>query len=418
MKYCGKCGAQNRDDAQFCYSCGNQFETINQNEKTYNQDNSNTSSIKDKSAKVIQLPEKKSTTIIIGLVVLLIILYFVGRNMTSAQNQLNGILNAIAKNDSSSLVNKTTTSDSKLKLDKNSLEPLTKYYSANKEEFTSLSDGLKTQLNNITTHDEKSSITYNGLLLKKSGKMFLIFDAYKLDITPVYVDAETNIANAVFKINGAEVKDFKKDETQYSKKIGPLVPGTQTITGSAKYNNSPIKIEKTYDVLEEDDTELDLEFDVNSNLSKNKAPVEGAYIHAGGKRPSDAIKIPSLDGPNGFEVAVLKTPSGNIICDFDDYQNAENGGCHIYSYDEEDTYNLEGEGYNYLSMMNGQFPTLGKRDDVANYSGLEDKALIADYGNNYYFNDFVCNSAYEGLTCWNTKTGHGAFINREEYLAF
>jgi hypothetical protein len=40
------------------------------------------------------------------------------------------------------------------------------------------------------------------------------------------------------------------------------------------------------------------------------------------------------------------------------------------------------------------------------------------YGTVVYHGDYVCASENAGLTCWNTTTGHGAFMNRDETTTF
>ena len=44
--------------------------------------------------------------------------------------------------------------------------------------------------------------------------------------------------------------------------------------------------------------------------------------------------------------------------------------------------------------------------------------MVVDYGQVVYYRTIVCASAENGLTCWNTDTGHGAFMNRQTTLFF
>lgn len=43
---------------------------------------------------------------------------------------------------------------------------------------------------------------------------------------------------------------------------------------------------------------------------------------------------------------------------------------------------------------------------------------VVDCGKAVTYGDFVRGSADDGLTCWNTVTGHGAFMNRRGFTAF
>jgi len=40
------------------------------------------------------------------------------------------------------------------------------------------------------------------------------------------------------------------------------------------------------------------------------------------------------------------------------------------------------------------------------------------YGAAVYYEKYVCASEENGLTCWNTETGHGAFMNRDGVTTF
>ena len=45
-------------------------------------------------------------------------------------------------------------------------------------------------------------------------------------------------------------------------------------------------------------------------------------------------------------------------------------------------------------------------------------AQVLNYGDVVYHDDFVCASAETGLTCWNSKTGQGVFMNKAGFEAF
>lgn len=46
------------------------------------------------------------------------------------------------------------------------------------------------------------------------------------------------------------------------------------------------------------------------------------------------------------------------------------------------------------------------------------EAQTTPYGTNVYFDDYVCHSAENGMTCWSTRTGHGALLNRDVIAIF
>ena len=60
----------------------------------------------------------------------------------------------------------------------------------------------------------------------------------------------------------------------------------------------------------------------------------------------------------------------------------------------------------------------GPKMALANIPQQYTAPMVVDYGQVVYYRTIVCASAENGLTCWNTDTGHGAFMNRQTTLFF
>lgn len=147
------------------------------------------------------------------------------------------------------------------------------------------------------------------------------------------------------------------------------------------------------------------------------ALIPGAYPDAGGPRPASATPISSVyEMEYSGTFATLVTPSGNIGCDFTwDLQ-----ACGVISYIEDQPYGAEEHSgpYWWITFTDGEYPFIYPKGDVAMFMFPEYPAQVVEYGEIVYWEDVVCASEEEGLTCWNTTTGHGAFMSRSGYEGF
>lgn len=160
------------------------------------------------------------------------------------------------------------------------------------------------------------------------------------------------------------------------------------------------------------------------------APVPGAYAGAGGPRPASAEPLPTYISRSGrLASAHLLTPTGGIGCDF---QTADSDGrqglCGVVSMNNPDS-PLGTE--NRAGSIEGRwiFPFADDRVDApVDSSGTTGwmnqpandgyQVPRAEYGKQYYFEDWVCASEQNGLTCWNTTTGSGVFLSNEKAERF
>ncbi len=148
--------------------------------------------------------------------------------------------------------------------------------------------------------------------------------------------------------------------------------------------------------------------------------IDGAFPGAGGPIPDGATPVSSIrkaEQSYEMDVAIIVTPSGNIGCDV--ILDAASG-CGVYSYFETQPYGRDELGPKWWIDLSatGQ-PQIHSRGDAPFYlweGGVE--AQVVPYGQAVHHGDFVCGSLESGLTCWNTKTGHGAFMNKDGYQAF
>lgn len=157
------------------------------------------------------------------------------------------------------------------------------------------------------------------------------------------------------------------------------------------------------------------------------APVPGAFPGAGGPRPANAVPITAFYNSGGNTgPAIIVTPSGNIGCDIS-FSEFEDTGCGIRSYLQDRPFGVDEIGHTLwwvTGFNSGGQPHMAMRGGASSYQlGQENPQqytapMVVDYGQVVYYRTIVCASAENGLTCWNTDTGHGAFMNRQTTLFF
>lgn len=143
-----------------------------------------------------------------------------------------------------------------------------------------------------------------------------------------------------------------------------------------------------------------------------RAPVPGAYAGVGAPLPPDVIELPTSGG-----YGLLRTPSGNIGCEL----TAEFSGCGVESYITDETYGVDpGGDPRWFFYLSADGPgSLGSKGDAPAYHEANGHTVTTvPYGKVATWGDWACASESAGLTCWNIKTGHGAFLNKARTQGF
>ncbi|NLT28992.1 MAG: hypothetical protein GXX86_00825 [Propionibacterium sp.] len=135
---------------------------------------------------------------------------------------------------------------------------------------------------------------------------------------------------------------------------------------------------------------------------------EGAHPAAGGPVPADAVELTTVN--SGF--GVLLSPTGNIGCDLGfDY-----AGCGVASMRDNPKMGSDPDLGSHWWVTLHDVPVVGPKTDIALY--MEPGAMEVPYGTSVYYAHYVCASESNGMTCWHTGTGHGAFLNRDVIATF
>lgn len=159
--------------------------------------------------------------------------------------------------------------------------------------------------------------------------------------------------------------------------------------------------------------------------SAPEPPVPGAFPGAGGPRPDGAEPLPTYVSRYGNTLSAhLVTPTERIGCDFyDEDIVSDQGLCAITSYNTPDSplgcieraHSCKGRWVFPLADDRVQDPTdsSGTTGWMNQPSNDGYNVPVAEYGKQYYFENWVCASEVTGLTCWNTVTGSGVFLSQE-----
>ena len=138
---------------------------------------------------------------------------------------------------------------------------------------------------------------------------------------------------------------------------------------------------------------------------------QGAYAGAGGPAPANAVPITSVN-PSG--VAVVKTPSNNIGCDL----SPSYAGCGVLNYQKTQPYGSDEGGAKWWVPLDGSFDQIQSKSDAPYFAGTDPAPQVMAYGTVVQHGNHACASEQNGLTCWDTTTGHGAFMNRDGTAMF
>ena len=166
-----------------------------------------------------------------------------------------------------------------------------------------------------------------------------------------------------------------------------------------------------------------------STAAPAAAPVPGAYAGAGGPRPAGAEPLPTYVSRYGkVKSAHLSSPSGGIKCDFQVADSSGSQGlCGVRSYFTKSPYGCTQVAgsckQNWIYPFSGD--RVGEITATAGTTGWMNQPAndgyqvpVIAYGKVVYFDDWVCASAQNGMTCWNTKTGSGVFMSNERSEMF
>jgi len=192
--------------------------------------------------------------------------YLYGQHYYNPTNQLNRDLTALKTG--KGLAKQVTSTDPSLKITTSSVKPMTTYFKNNRKSLATLASDLKSGFN---------SNSY-GIQFVKTGKAWLFFDKYKLQVTSVYATLTTNHRNVKLSVDGKNVAT--SNSTYYQHKIGPYVPGSYTLAAKGTVSGHSITNKSTY-YLKTNGQSYDLDL---RTVSLNVVGTPTTVIYVNGER--------------------------------------------------------------------------------------------------------------------------------------
>lgn len=187
------------------------------------------------SEKIKNLSKKQKTGLItlLAFAVILILLFCAGNAITSRSAVCDKFTQAIKNNDAKELSKYIVCSDSRVKINQNSLAPYLKYLQDNPKYTSAL-------LSEISSQSSSSSDTLSGTItLTTKGNKFLFFKNYVFQLPACFAKIQTDYKNTVVSLNNENL--FTADSNDFSKECGPFLPGEYTFNAKLKTDYAETK---------------------------------------------------------------------------------------------------------------------------------------------------------------------------------
>lgn len=253
MSFCPKCGASVDENAKFCYKCGYNLKSKSSNTVENNKtDDDSESEIlekpqKDDKTEIFEKPEestynfndkvkdiglvlnKKVTIGVISAIVIVVVFIFVGKIISSPQRAVVSFENAVNKNDTNALSKILYTTDGRLDLKSDTINPILQSFKDTPSQLSNTISDLNSQATSLKNGGAENQSS--SLYITKIGRTLIFFPKYKIAFKPVFLTVNSNVKGADILINGNKVT--KVDSENFSKQFGPYVPGMYNVEGKA-----------------------------------------------------------------------------------------------------------------------------------------------------------------------------------------
>src|SRR5690606_36974846 len=113
-----------------------------------------------------------------------------------------------------------------------------------------------------------------------SGKRWLIFDDYQIEVAPYHLTIHTNMADTDLYINGDQVGTARGAD--YSKKFGPLWPGEHEVK-AVFHGEYTLAVEQSQSVTLYDQPEDVVSLEIAASYARIESSVEHAVVYVNGE---------------------------------------------------------------------------------------------------------------------------------------
>lgn len=323
MKFCNHCGKKVRERAKVCSQCGKQLTEENKVENAENDQKKVTElddlpTTKDSNGKPNHLEDglndnlgnsqstsslkpnrmKKQSNLIfigVGLILFILVSYIILNKVNSPSHLIKEFEDAVKNENINTLSSILTTENKDIQLDDKAIHALIKLYNSKPLELKNAVADLNYQAEGVKTK-------YNTLPVEliKDGKKMLLFDDYKINILPIYINVSTNYENTDILVNGE--KFTTTEETYFNDEIGPITPGIHEVKAVYDTGFFHLDKEKEVEVVSPSQTDLvDLHLDgeqVSFDLMSNRYnQLDSVKLYINGKETEYDLIEESEVGP-------------------------------------------------------------------------------------------------------------------------
>lgn len=274
MKFCKNCGNELSPGAKFCKHCGQPVNTPEEQPQQSFSNESDSVSTGAVNKKPSEPPKqkkmsKKMKVIISSAAALVIILaasYIVGGKLLSPKKTVEKFETAMDDDDAEAVADMISSNDNDLKIDTDSVQGFIDYYNDHSSEKDDLIDHLTKQ-----GDDDGESGDEHAVNLVKDGKTFVVYDDYAIEVSPVYFEVYTNFADTEISMDDEVIATSDADD--YTKELGPFLPGKYTFTADYKSELAELSTEVESEQLDPESTG-DVELYIEGNEVEVYAPYE------------------------------------------------------------------------------------------------------------------------------------------------
>ncbi|MEN3239234.1 TcaA second domain-containing protein [Fructilactobacillus sanfranciscensis] len=236
--FCPNCGHEIKPGADFCPNCGHK---LNSNSQPQQSASASSNKTVNPTPRRVKKPMSKKSKISYSVLLLIILIlvggYLWGNHYYSKEATASRIVNSIKDGNKKQVADDSSTTDPSYKITPDNMSALIKYFGKNKYKFAS----FENQLSDDDDNTSSSSNSLSNFELKQDGNAFLVFPRYKLSITPVYGQIDTNGKKLKVNIDGNKSKLAIDDDSSSKSRssddydsvtgnVGPLTPGSHKIT--------------------------------------------------------------------------------------------------------------------------------------------------------------------------------------------
>ncbi|GGE80749.1 zinc ribbon domain-containing protein [Priestia taiwanensis] len=301
MSFCQECGNKMTEDVQFCQECGTKIETTQKESEILTTE------------KVQRQPLSKKNKIVLGIglgvAILFGGLYMLGSSYYSQEKVMERFMTAIQEEDTETIVDLAMTEDPNLKIDEDGIQPLLSYIKEN----PSYLNGLQ-QTFVYHTNGENLGLS-EEIELVKDGKKFGIFDKYVFKLKPYYVEVTTNGKGTV--VYNGEQEIATSDESEFSKELGPFLPGVYQFKAAFKDDLVTLDTEKEVVLMNYSDTPRKVDLQLKGHYITVQSNVDDGILYVNGeekgKLEDGAMELGPIPNDGSVEIHLEKEfPFGKV----------------------------------------------------------------------------------------------------------